>query len=230
MVRRTPRKVINNVFTIPKELKENCERVVLHMDVFYINDICFLGTIGQPIYYRTCVPLPKQDVENLYKELDKTLRVYNRGGFKIIRIECDGEFKKIMDDVEDNLGVRMNYTNTRDHVSVAERNNRTIKEAFRTALHRSPYNRIPEVLIKQLAMICTNSLNWFPAKNGVSSNYSPMTIIEGKCLDYKKDCTYEFGTYVQAHSNNEETNDMTDRSIDTIYLRPNNNIQGSHRV
>src|SRR5210317_1178529 len=134
MVRRTPRKVIENVFTIPKELKENCEKIVLHMDVFYVNDICFLGTIGHPIYYRTCVPLLKRDAENLYEALDKTLRVYNRGGFKITRIECDGEFKTIMDEVEDNLGVRMNYTNARDHESIAERNNRTIKEAFRMAL------------------------------------------------------------------------------------------------
>ena len=49
--------------------------------------------------------------------------MYNYGGFKINKIECDGEFKTIMDDVKDNLNVKMNYTNAKDHVPAAEQNN-----------------------------------------------------------------------------------------------------------
>ena len=81
-------------------------------------------------------------------------------------------------------------------------------------------------MIKELVTSVTNQLNWFPAKNGISKYYSPMTIITGKQLNYKKDCTHEFGTYVQAHHDSEPTNDMTERGIDGIYLRPNKNDQG----
>ena len=91
-----------------------------------------------------------------------------------------------MEEVEDELDVKMNYTNTQDHVPVAEHNNRTIKEAVRTALHRLPYKHIPKLMIKELVTLCTNRLNWFPAKNRISSTYSPMTIITGKTIEYKK--------------------------------------------
>ena len=57
-----------------------------------------------------------------------------------------------------------------------------------------------------------------------------MTIVTGKTLDYDKHLKYEFGTYVQAHTKNEPTNQMTERAIDRIYLRPNTNRQGSHIV
>ena len=38
----------------------------------------------------------------------------------------------------------MNYTNAQEHVPQAERNNRTIKERIRAALHRLPYKKIPK--------------------------------------------------------------------------------------
>ena len=229
-VRRTPRKITNDIIEIPKELYDNCSRIQLHMDVFYVNGLGFLATIGHPVYYRTCVPLEETTGKSLYKALDKTLRTYNRGGFKVRSIECDNEFKSIMDDVEDGLGVKMNYTNAQDHVPAAERNNRTIKEAMRTVIHRIPYKRIPPIMIKHLAIISTDRLNWFPAKYGISKTYSPMTIITGKTLEYKKHCVHEFGAYVQAHTENVKTSSMTERGIDAIYLRPNENRQGGHYV
>ena len=54
-------------------------------------------------------------------------------------------------------------------------------------------------MIIELVEMSANRLNWFPEKNGISKYYSPRTIIEGRPLDYKKDCAHEFGTYVQAH-------------------------------
>ena len=40
----------------------------------------------------------------------------------------------------------------------------------------------------------------------------------GKVLEYKKHCKYEFGTYVQAHTQNNLTNIMEERTIDCVYL------------
>ena len=133
----------------------------------------FLATVGHPIYYRTCVYLKDEEKETIYNGLDRTLRDYNSGGFRINKIECDGEFRPMMDAVKDKLDITMNYSNAQDHVPAAERNNRTIKEAFRTALHRTPYKWIPTLMIKELAISCTNRLNWFPAKNRILQIYSP---------------------------------------------------------
>ena len=57
-------------------------------------------------------------------------------------IECDGEFQRIMDVIKEQMEItmiynkrttregRVNISNARDHVPAAERNNRTITEAF----------------------------------------------------------------------------------------------------
>ena len=58
------------------------------------------------------------------------------------------------------------------------------------------------------------------------SYYSPEAIVTQKALDYNKHCKYSFGEYVQAHHENLNTNDMKERTIDAIYLRPNSNMQG----
>ena len=39
---------------------------------------------------------------------------------KIEQIECDGEFKPLLDTVMDNMDIRMNYTNAQEHIGVAE--------------------------------------------------------------------------------------------------------------
>jgi hypothetical protein len=63
------------------------------------------------------------------------LQLYNSAGFHIKTIHCNGEFCAMMDKVKDNLGVRMNFTNTLDHVPETERSNRTIKERVQAAYH-----------------------------------------------------------------------------------------------
>ena len=200
------------------------------MDTIYINGIGFLTTIGEPLQFRTCNFIERGTNDEYYKIIDKVLRIYNKGGFRIKEIHCDGEYKSMMDRVNDELDITMNYANAQDHNPRAERNNRTIKESFRTALHRTGYSTIPKVMIQDLAEVCAERLNLFPAKHGVSQYYSPQTIVTGIQLDYEKHCKYEFGEYVQAHTQNNPINDMVERSIDGIYLRPNNNQQGGHVI
>ena len=158
--------------------------------------------------------------EEYYSAIDKVLRKYNAGGYTISKIECDCEYQSIMDKVKDNLQVEMNYTNAQDHQPQAKRNNRTIKECFRVALHRTGYKTIPTTMIEDLGIICAERLNIFPAKHGVSSYYSPESLISGKILDYNKHCKYSYGEYVQAHHENTKTNSMTEQTIDAIYLWP----------
>ena len=86
----------------------------------------------------------------------------------------------MMEQVDDDLDVTMNFTNAQDHVPEAERNNRTIKERIRAAYHRLPYKAIPRIMIRYLAMNQANQLNLFPVKGGVSSYYSPRMILNRK--------------------------------------------------
>ena len=85
-------------------------------------------------------------------------------------------------------------------------------------------------MIKILAMESTNKLNFFPPKGGVSKYYSPRMILTGDTLDYNRHCSIPFGTYVQAHNENNPTNTMATRALDCIYLRPIYNQQGGHEL
>ena len=153
-----------------------------------------------------------------FKKINMVLRHYNKAGFTISKIYCDGEFKSMMDLVSDELGVEMNYANPDEHVPEIERSIRVIKERFRTAYYRLPYKTIPKTMIRHLAMKVTSDLNLFPTKNGVSDYYSPNVILSRRNLDYKKHCRYEFGSYVQASQVNTPSNTNRPRTLDGIYL------------
>ena len=127
-------------------------------------------------------------------------------------------FGVFSDAVTDTLECRMNYMNAQDHEQRIERNNRTIKNQTRVGLHRATYKAIPKVMIKELVIGSTEKFNFFVAKNGVSDQFSPETIVTGRTLNYKKHCLYEFGEYVQAHTYNEPRNDTCAREHATLYI------------
>ena len=219
---------INDEIAVPPEIYERHHNIELCMDTMFVNGMPFLTAIDKTIKYRSSVPLENKLYDSYYEALDKVLRFYNKANFRIKKIQCDREYAGMMDKVKDELEVEMNYTNAQDHVPEAERNNRTIKERVRTAHHRLPYKVIPKIMIRYLVMESTRKLNLFPVKGGVSTYYSPQTIMTNRAVDYEKECTAEFGAYVQASNETTPTNDNVARTIDGIYLRPTRNQQGGH--
>jgi hypothetical protein len=129
--RRTPRPIIQDLISVPPELVRKHSSIELCIDVMYVNRIGFLTSIGYPIYYRKTVHVTNGKNETLYNGLDKILRIYNAGGYRVNIVNCDNGFRKMMDDVKDKLDCTMNYTNAQDHEPHAERNNRTIKNQIR---------------------------------------------------------------------------------------------------
>ena len=120
------------------------------------------------------------------------------------------------------------YANTEDHVGEAERNNRFLKERFRTKLHYLPYKAIPRIMIRGLAIEVAKQSNFFPVKGGVSSILSPRQLIEQRNLEFNKDFGIPFGSYVEAAE--KTTNTAKARTRSSIYLGVSKNIQGGHEV
>jgi hypothetical protein len=75
-----------------------------------------------------------------------------------------------------------------------------------------------------------SQFNLFPAKGGISPYYSPRTILGLPTLDYVKHCTVPFWAYVQANHKTNQTNSNASQTIDAIYLRPVNSMQGGHEL
>ena len=125
--RRTPKPIIMDLIKVPPELVQKISKINFCIDVIYVNRVGFMTSIGYPLYYRKTVYADNGKADTLYDCLDKILRVYNNGGFRVDVINCDNCFWAILDAVTDTLECRMNYTNAQDHAPRIERNNRTIK-------------------------------------------------------------------------------------------------------
>jgi hypothetical protein len=215
---------------IPEELISQNHEIDLCIDIMYINECGFMTMLDQMLQFRSALPIENRTHEEYYRVLDMVLQLYKSAGFHIKTIHCNGEFCAMMDKVKDDLGVCMNFTNALDHVPEAERNNRTIKERVQAAYHQLPYKALPKQLIRYLVQTQASQLNLFPAKEGISPYYSPRTILGLPTLDYVKHCTVPFGAYVQANHEINQTNSNASQTIDAIYLRPVNSMQGGHEL
>lgn len=109
------------------------------MDIMFINQQAMLTAVDKVIKYRSLIPLDNRKKGEVLKALGVIVRHYNRAVFSINIIECDGEFKSMMDEIMGKLNIDVNYEKPIDHVPEAERNNRVIKERFSISYHRLPY-------------------------------------------------------------------------------------------
>ena len=178
--------------------------------------------------YRTLQNVASRSMKNYRSGLDNVFRIYHAAGFKVVKIHCDKEFESLKTQLKDDYKINVNCASAQEHVPEAERNNRTLKERFRSIFHYLPFKNIPKLMIKFLAMEVARKLNMFPPRGGVSNYYSPRAILHGKPLEYSKHCRVPFGTYVQGHDDNDPKNTPQARTTDGIYLRPSDNEQGGH--
>ena len=118
---------MNDEIEIPKELYLNNPQVDLCIDVMYVEKMAFLTAIDKTIRYRSSVYLENNKGDKLFRGIDQILRLYNKGNFRVRKIHCDNEFKKILDEVSDGMDVTVVPAPAQTHQSKAERNNRTIK-------------------------------------------------------------------------------------------------------
>jgi hypothetical protein len=103
---------------------------------------------------------------------------------------------------------------------------------MRSVFHSLPFQAIPSIMIKYLAVECTQKLKFFPPKGGTSPYYSPDTIIHRRRLNYDKHCRIPQFSYVIAHNEPQKTNTPAARGKDCLYLRPLiiDNVQGGHAL
>jgi len=153
----------------------------------YVNGMPMLTTVDSRIKYRALVPLKNRTAKSFYDSLDNLLRHYNRAAIYVTSIESDIEFKTLFEEVKDNMDAKFNYAPQGQHVPAAERNNRTIAECIRAAVHYLPYRNIPQLLLKHIAISETEKLNLFPAKSGILDTFTPHQLLELPPINWHKD-------------------------------------------
>ncbi|KAL7462980.1 hypothetical protein ACHAXS_003351 [Conticribra weissflogii] len=192
----------------------------------FVNGIAFLVTVSRGLKFITTHYLPSRETNDLTNSLRETIKIYQRGGFKIQTVLMDGEFEKVKPHLPE---VIVNTTAAGEHVGEVERQIRTIKERARGITCTMPYQKMPGRMIVDLIYFCTMWLNATPNKNGVSEDYSPRELVVRQRLDYKRHCRVPFGAYCEVFEDRERTNTMASRTRSAISLGPTGNMQGSYK-
>ena len=138
---------------MPRDLHAKHKKIVSHMDTLNINGIKFFAAAGKPSHHRSAPGVQSSTHEECFESSDEMLRECNHAGFTTSEMWCDQEHSGMMDQIKDDLNTDMNCANPQDHESDAERNNGTIKDWCRTALHRTGHANVPKVMIE--ALMCT---------------------------------------------------------------------------
>ena len=213
------------VLPIPVVIMERCRNVTLGVDIMKINKIPFLVTISRSMRFGTVELLANQRMPTALKALLKVCNLYQGRGFRVTVALMDGKFESLRGDLAGH-GALMNAASREEHVPDAERRIRTLKERTRSTWHTLPFKRIPAQVVVQMVHNSNFWLNVFPAKPGASGDLNPRELITGCEIDYNKHCQLEFGEFVQAHE--EHDNSMAARTAGALALCPAGNAQGGH--
>ena len=83
-------------------------------------------------------------------------------------------------------------------------------------------------MLKHIAVSETEKLNWFPAEGSLSDTFTPHQFLELPPIDWNKDIKILQGSYCQAFTERMIKKDLKQRTLDTLFLTPMKNKQGSY--
>ena len=92
--RRKPKPVRKDLVEIPIEITEKHHDIELCMDTMFVNECGMLTVIDRSIRFRNVVPIDTKTQSDYYKALNVIFRQYNKGGFVIKTIYCDGRIPR----------------------------------------------------------------------------------------------------------------------------------------
>ena len=122
-----PEVVLDQNVEILEELLNINKDLTLSINRITINRLKFLTIISHNIYYRTTMKLPSTDYQIVIEKTNEVIDIYKSTDFNTSEIHIDKEFNKDIGMVAKNRNLRVNYTNSKEHVPRAERHNRTMQ-------------------------------------------------------------------------------------------------------
>jgi len=226
--RQTPPAVQTDMIKVPTEIRELHRFVTLSIDVFFVNKVPFFITLSRKICFSTVTHLANRKIPTIFAALKSIFMYYLQKGFQIMTITADNEFAPLAELLYELPGApALNLTSANEHEPYVERRIRVIKERIRAVRHSVPFKALPVKMLTHMVFFVVKLLNYFPTKGGVSTQYSPKTIMSGQTLNYKQ-CSLPFGTYCQVHEEDGPRNSLIARTSGAISVGPSSNRQGGH--
>lgn len=208
-VRRPPLPIEQMVTAVPPDILSKYNRVVIAVDIIYVNEVPLLLSISHHLKFGTVAHMKSRSVKQIAVAIRQTRDLYAARGFQVVECRGDHEFEAARSHLG-RLGILLNAATRDTHVPEIERYNRTVKDRVRSAFHMLPFKRVPRIMIIELVKAMVFWLNSVPANDGVSDTISPRTLLTGQKIDYNRHCRLGFGAYVQTHE--EHDNSMAPRT------------------
>ena len=228
--RTTPKPVQGVQLKIPRDIMNMCKEVLMYADIFFVNKIPFLITLSAKLDFTAGYHLANRTVNNIFKAFLSVYKFYLRRGFRIVTVRADGEFAPLQEKINEMPnGPRVNLTNKNEHVPQIERRIKVVKERVRAAKHGMPFSHLPKLLVIHTVLTAIRMLTFFPTKGGISEVWSPMMLLHGRRLNFKKDLALALGDYCQIHEEDTPRNSMKARTQGAICLGPTGSDQGGYK-
>lgn len=221
--------------TVKRKLKKSEQVIVprnmmkqqkMFSDIFYWRGISFMLTLVLPLRIKFVTAITKRETKGYLKSiLENHIGRIKDHGFNVSAIYVDPQ--RALAALDGMLGVPLDTTGARQHVSNIERHIRIVKERLRSIECGLPF-KCPLRLVPGMVHFVVSRLNLFTAseqKDGIS----PKESYTGVKPDYNKDVRgIAFGTYVQAHEDFDTlTNLPRERTRGCIALYPKGNAGGA---
>ena len=118
----------------------------------------------------------------LLRGLTAARHIYGERGYDISKMFMDNDFNPLALGTN---GVKINQNNTATdyYVPAVKHQIRNVKERTHSVWNTLTFDRMPHVMIVKLIHQVLMWLHDFPFTNGLSTTYSPRTIMNGTTLD-----------------------------------------------
>ena len=224
MTRSSPKYKPPTLAILPPHIKQHHSNIELYVDFLFVNKLPFLHTKSRHINFLTIQQLKSRSKNEIIAGIKEVVKMYTARGFRINTIHGDNEFN-VDDIIEEMRPIRMQFCARNEHIGVAERSIRTIKERARSICHSLPFKRFTKLMTTALVESAVYWLNSFPSRDGVSETMSPRGIVVG---GNNIDVNYpmvEYGAFAVVYDSTK--NNMMSRSTPSIALKRSND-RGGH--
>ena len=132
-----------------------------------INGIGFLNFISRHILFATVIMIKNKKIKDIEGGIKQFNKLYLQRGFKITRIHSYSEFETLRAKM-DYIGISLDCTSKKEHVTDIEQLNQTVKERVRSTQVAMPFKRFSKLIIIHIIVTAVFWLNDYPPSKPAS--------------------------------------------------------------
>lgn len=201
--------------------------LTLHADIFFAGGLAFLLSVSKPLNYVIITHIKNRGWQTVLEALETHKNTYSKYGWnaKYLRFDRERGVSCIKRVLATKLDLHLENSASYQHVAVAERKIRVVKERMRCEIANLGYKMNSNFLL-YLPKYCARRLN-IHTMNVIGINISPTELLTGKRTNAKVELKIGFGEFAHVWHPIGESNTMERRTTNGICLGLSNNKEGS---